>query len=240
MTRVNMTRDSKAPASGGAGPSEESHYESDEPVRGLPARLPKGEQLLWQGEPNWKVLALRTFHARKIAIYFGLLIVWDVLSTLYDGQSLSDQGMPLLQLTGLGAAAIGIICLFCYAVSRTTVYTITSKRLVIRAGIALPKTINIPFVRIASAGVRVNPDGSGNVLLTPLADDKIAYLLLWPHVQAWNLSHAQPMLRAVTDAAAVARVLGDALAAGGEGHAIAARSQMETPMRGPAHETVAA
>jgi hypothetical protein len=232
MTRVKMTRVS-------AKPSEESHYDSDEPVRGLPARLPKGEALLWQGEPNWKILALRTFHARKIAIYFGVLLAWDVFSTLYDGQTLADQGEALLQLAGLGSAALGIICLFCYAVSRTTVYTVTSKRVVIRAGIALPKTINLPFARIASAGVKVNPDGSGNVMLTPLAEDKIAYLLLWPHVQAFNLSHAQPTLRAVNDAAAVAQLLGDALAAEGEGHAVAAKPQMQ-PVRGSHHAPAAA
>lgn len=236
MTRVNMTRPEKM---GGTKPSEQSHYDSDEPVRGLPARLPKGETLLWQGEPNWKILALRTFHVRKVAIYFGVLLAWDVFSTLYDGQSLADQGEALLELVALGAAAIGIICLFCYAVSRTTVYTITSRRLVIRAGIALPKTINIPFVRIASAGVTVNRDGTGNVLLTPLADDKIAYLLLWPHVQAWNLSHAQPLLRAVPNASGVGRILGDALAADGEGQAVVAKPQMQ-PQRGPQHASVAA
>lgn len=232
MTRINMTRASR--------PSEESHYESDEPVRGLPARLPEGERMLWQGEPNWRILAMRTFHVRKIAIYFGALLAWDVFSTLYDGQTLADQGEALLQLAGLGAAALGIICLFCYAVSRTTVYTITSKRLVIRAGIALPKTINIPFARIASAGVKVNPDGSGNVMLTPLAQDKIAYLLLWPHAQAWNLSHAQPMLRDVSDAGVVAQILGDALAADGEGQAAPAAKPQKQPLRGPRRATATA
>jgi hypothetical protein len=233
MTRIAMQRV-------GSKPAEESHYESDEPVRGLPARLPAGERMLWQGEPNWKVLALRTFHVRKIAIYFGVLLAWDVFSTLHDGQTLADQGEALLQLAGLGSAALGIICLFCYAVSRTTVYTVTSKRVVIRAGIALPKTINIPYARIASAGVKVSPDGSGNVLLTPLAEDKIAYLLLWPHVQAWNLSHARPMLRGVADAGSVAQILGNALAAEGDGQAMSAAKPQSPPTRANQHATAAA
>lgn len=221
-------------------PSEESHYESSEPLRGLPARLPAGEHILWQGEPGWRNMALRMFHIRKIAIYFAVLLSWDVFSTLYDGQKLMDQAEALLQFAGLGLLALGIIGLFCYAVSRTTVYTITNRRLVIRAGIALPKTINIPFVRIASAGVKLCSDGSGDVLLTPMAEDKIAYLLLWPHVQPWNLSHAQPMLRAVADAQSVARILGDALAADGQGQAVPASKQQTAAVHGGRHATAAA
>jgi hypothetical protein len=224
----------------GQKPSEESHYESDEVVRGLPARLPKGEHIVWQGEPGWRNLALRTFHVRKIAIYFGVLLAWDVFSTVYDGEALVDQAEALAQFAGLGALALGIICLFCYAVSRTTVYTITNRRVVIRAGIALPKTINIPFVRIASAGLRLNADGSGNLLLTPLAEDKIAYLLLWPHVQPWNLSHAQPTLRAVPDAARVAQLLGEGLAADGQGQAMPASRQNAGALRGGRQSAVAA
>lgn len=201
-------------------PSEESHYEGTEPVRGLPAHLPAGEAMLWQGTPNWWALARDTFHVRKIAIYFAALLTWDVVSTLHDGQALEAQAVPMLQLAGLAAVALGLIGGFCYAVSRTTVYTITSRRLVIRTGIALPKTINIPFARIASAGVKLRQDATGDILLTPMATDKIAYLLLWPHCAGFRLSHARPMLRSVAEAAGVARLLGDAMAAEGEGRAI--------------------
>lgn len=210
-------------------PSEESHYEGMEPVRGLPARLPPGETMLWQGEPDWRALAVRMFHVRKIAIYFAALLVWDIASTVMDGESLLDQAPSLAQLLGLALVAIGLIVGFCYAVSRTTVYTVTTRRVVIRAGIAVPKTINIPFARIASAGVKLDAAAgeatTGNVLLTPMSDDKIAYLLLWPHTQAWQLAHARPMLRSVRNAAAVARILGDALAAQGEGMAMPSQPQ---------------
>ena len=42
-----------------------------EPVKGLPELLPTGERMLWQGQPSWRALAIRVFHVRKIAIYFG-------------------------------------------------------------------------------------------------------------------------------------------------------------------------
>jgi hypothetical protein len=44
-----------------------------EPIRGLPAMLPAGERLLWQGTPNWRGLAVRSYHVRKIAAYFAFL-----------------------------------------------------------------------------------------------------------------------------------------------------------------------
>ena len=194
-------------------PSEQSHYEGTEPVRGLPERLPAGERMLWQGAPEWRSLVRHTFHVRKLTAYFAVLLAWDAVSTLIESGSLADQAMPMLQLAGLAAIVIGMVTLFSVAVARTTVYTLTSRRLVIRAGIALPMTINIPYRRLASAGLKLNRDGSGDLLLTPIAGDKIAYLALWPHVQAWHLSNARPMLRAILQPASVARILGEAMAA---------------------------
>ena len=46
-----------------------TEYET-EPVRGLPAPLPAGETLLWQGGPAWWPLARSAFHFDKIADLF--------------------------------------------------------------------------------------------------------------------------------------------------------------------------
>lgn len=194
-------------------PSEESHYEGGEPVRGLPARLPVGEAMLWQGSPEWRAMALRVFHVRKVAIYFGLLLAWDVASALMGGQGLARELGSLLDLVGLAALAVGILCLLSWGISRSTVYTITSRRVVIRAGLAVPKSINLPYSRLASAGLRPYNGGCGDILLTPLDGEKIAYLLLWPHLDAWKFANARPKLRVVADAASVAAILGEAMLA---------------------------
>ena len=39
-----------------------SEYEN-EPIRGLPGLLPKGEYIVWQGSPDWRGLARRFFQA---------------------------------------------------------------------------------------------------------------------------------------------------------------------------------
>ena len=51
----------------------------------LPAPLPVGERVIWQGKPSFKGLALRSFHIREVAIYFGLLLMWRLWSNWSHG-----------------------------------------------------------------------------------------------------------------------------------------------------------
>ncbi|MFN6997976.1 MAG: molybdenum cofactor biosynthesis protein MoaE [Aquincola tertiaricarbonis] len=36
--------------------------------------------MLWQGSPQWAALAISAFHVRKVAIYFALILAWQVAS----------------------------------------------------------------------------------------------------------------------------------------------------------------
>ena len=124
-----------------------------------------------------------------------------------------DVTLATLRLAGLAGLAIGLLGLFAWLVARTTLYTITTRRVVMRFGIALPITIQISFRMIDAAGVHVWSDGTGDVALTLLPDQRIGYMVLWPHARPWKMAKAQPTLRGIPDAAAVAQILGRALAA---------------------------
>lgn len=193
--------------------ADEKHYDADEPVRGLPARLPAGESLLWQGAPQWLDLARRCFHLGGIAIYFAVILGWNIVSALYDGRDLADLASSMALFTTVSLLVIGIVCGLSAAIARSTVYSITSKRVVIRAGVAMPKTVNLPFARLERADLKLNADGSGDIVLTTLSADRVAYLLLWPHLKAFRFSHVQPMLRSISGAAEAARILGTAMEA---------------------------
>lgn len=182
-----------------------------EPIRGLPARLPPGEELLWQGEPRWPALARRAFHTRKIAIYCGILLVWRVVADLSDGASVAEATMAGVWIMPLATLAIGIPALLARLFSRSTVYTITSRRVVIRFGVALPMTVNIPFRAIGSAGLKIHKDGTGDIPLALAGPDRIAYLHLWPNVRPWRFARAEPMLRAIPEPERVAEILAGAL-----------------------------
>ena len=183
-----------------------------EPVRGLPAKLPPGETLLWQGAPDWKVLARRLFKVRLLSIYFGVLVAWLVITAIYDGQPVADTLSSLIMVSALVAACIGILCLLAWGTARTTVYTITNKRVVMRYGIALSMALNLPFKLIDSAGLRSYPNGYGDIPLSLQKGQKISYLILWPHARPWHMKKPEPMLRGIPDAAEVAQILARALA----------------------------
>jgi hypothetical protein len=188
------------------------HYEF-EPVPGLPEDLPAGEVLLWQGAPDWKVLAGKALHIRGTAIYFAALLVWYVASKMTAGESASTVAESGLRLAGLALAALALIAVYAWLAAKSTLYTVTNRRVVFRAGVALPMVLNLPFTKIEAVDVKTNADGSGDIALTLPAKDRVAYLLLWPHAQPWRLARARPMLRGVPLVAAPARILANALMA---------------------------
>jgi hypothetical protein len=184
-----------------------------EPVPGLPEALPPGETILWQGAPQRAALARRALHVRTIGLYFAALAAWRGTSLALDGAGAVDvvAGAGLLVL--LGAAAILPLWLFAWASARSTLYTITNRRVVIRAGVALPTSFNVPFAAIEAAGLKLHGEGVGDIALRLVRDQKIAYVFLWPHARPWRFSRPEPALRCIPGAESVAQVLSRALAA---------------------------
>jgi len=205
-----------------------------EPVRGLPARLPIGETLRWQGSPDWKAFAIRVFHVRKIAGWFALLMAWRIATAVHDGVALIDIVPTLAILAGLGAAAVAVFCGFAIGIARTTVYTVTERRVVMRFGMAMPMIVNLPYSQINGAALRAGAEGIGDIPLA-LADDRpLTFAVLWPHARPWHLSRPQPMLRCIPDALAVAQILAAGLAATAAGQREAA--PVTAPVQGrPVH-----
>lgn len=185
----------------------------DEPIRGLPGHLPAGERILWQGAPDWRTLARTALHTNLVAGYFGVLAAWRVLGGLTDGRGLADVLAQAAVTMAVGGGVVALLCLYAWLSARTTVYTITNRRAVIRHGVALSKALNLPFSRIASAAVKTDVKGFGDVPIALTPDSRLAYPLLWPHVRPWRFSRAEPMLRAIPDAASVADQLRQALLA---------------------------
>jgi hypothetical protein len=180
--------------------------------RGLPERLPDGEHILWQGAPAWRSLAVRLFHLRMITIYFGVLMAWRMASGLADGAAAADALLSAALLLPVLLAAIALFGLLAWLISRSTVYTLTNRRLVMSVGVALPMTINVPFSAVEAAGLRSYGDGSGDISLTPTASQRLGYFVAWPHVRPWRVSRPEPTLRCIPDAARVAQILAAALA----------------------------
>jgi hypothetical protein len=176
----------------------------------LPAPLPVGERIIWQGRPGFRALAWRAFHIREVAIYFAAMFAWRVGSAMAAGQSAADVVIAGAWIVAPALVSFAVLSMLAWLFARASNYTVTSKRVLVQFGVALPMTMNIPLDKITSAALKTYRDGSGDIPLS-LADDRGSFVLLWPHVRPWKLRHAQPMLRAVPDAAMVAAKLNDAL-----------------------------
>ena len=182
-----------------------------EPIRGLPGDLPAGEAILWQGSPRWTLLACQAFHVRAVGAYFVLMLVWRTASAIQAGTEPRAALEATLSVAPIAVVAVGLLTLFAWLNARTTVYTLTNRRLVLRFGMALTKAINLPFTVVESGALKAFKDGSGDLAVTLRAPNKLAFLQMWPHVRPWRASFPQPTLRAIPDAAAVARMLASAM-----------------------------
>lgn len=169
-----------------------------EPVRGLPGELPEDEVVLWQSAPDWKYLAGSALHIRLCAVYFAAIVVWAVVR----GDLNTAAAVSLI-----GAVVVGLFVLFAWAVGRTTVYTLTSKRIVLRIGVALNKCINLPLTEIETADLKTLGAGHGSIVLRLKGAPRLGYIMLWPHARSLRFARVQPVLRAIPDASNVAQML---------------------------------
>lgn len=190
-----------------------SHEHEHEPVPGLPAELPPGERMLWQGAPSWRALARRSLHVRKVGAYFAFLAAWHVVEVINAGTGLTEAVRGAAWLVVLGAAAIGVLSLLAWALARSTIYTITTARLVLRFGVALPMSVNLPLRLVEAADLRRHADGTADLPLTLVPGQRMGYLLTWPHVQPWHYFRVRPMLRGLADGDVAAKALMTALGA---------------------------
>ena len=190
------------------------HEHEFEAAHGLPEALPAGEVQLWQGRPDALLMARQALHLDALLLYFGALLAWRVLGSWYDGATPGQTGLALAGMLPLIALALGLLSVIAWLIARTTVYTLTNRRVVMRLGVVLSITFNLPYAQIASAGFRARgprEGKGGDIVLSLAGSDRIAYLHLWPHVRPWQLRRTQPMLRGLADAGTVAQILANAL-----------------------------
>jgi hypothetical protein len=179
----------------------------------LAPSLPAGEVVLWQGAPSFRSLVRRALHLRTLGIYFAALVAWNGVAAFQAQPSAAAVGLTALRAMAVSLAVLGFVTLVGWLVARTTRYTITSRRVLMRIGVALPMTLNIPFAIVGGAGLKVHADGTGDIPLALTGSGRAAYLHLWPHARPWRLGKPEPMLRCVPEAARVATILGHALQA---------------------------
>jgi hypothetical protein len=173
------------------------HEYEFEPQYGLPERLPSDEFIVWQGSPGVAALASSAFHIKKLAIYFAVLIGACAWPALEEGAGVMAVLLSIKWIAPLALIGLGSVWLMAYMTSRTTVYTLTNKRVVMRLGIVFTVSFNFPLKQVASADIRTLQNGFGDITLALKGSDRIAWIHLWPSVRPWKINKPEPTLRAV-------------------------------------------
>lgn len=185
----------------------------DEPVPGLPQALPADEVILWQGGADTRTLARHAFHVRSIGIYFLAAAVLRGVVGVSMGQPLEEVLRTSAMIGALGLFAIAVLAMLAWAMARRALFTITSKRVVIRHGVAIRKYINIPFKDLQSVEIRRHGSGFGDIALASETKPAVPYFHLWPFARPLRFTNTVPLLRAVADVDDVAQRLAAAVKA---------------------------
>ena len=182
------------------------HTHEFEPTFGFPESLPTSEKVLWQGSPCAWLIARRIFFLPHLFFYF---LIFSCLALIFNSDvlTLKDLFVKFLSYISLGMVAIFILLAISFLISSTALYSITDKRVVMRIGIVLNLSLNIPFSKIETAELKAYPDKSGDISLNLVPDNKIAYLHLWPHCRPWFFSSPRPRLSCLKDVEVIASCL---------------------------------
>ncbi|MEO0730515.1 MAG: photosynthetic complex putative assembly protein PuhB, partial [Pseudomonadota bacterium] len=170
---------------------------SFETPEGLPEAPPEGERILWTGMPSARDLGVRMFAVKWIAAFAIVLAVSSFFSPLHANATLIQHAMIATSLLAAGALAIGFALFWGWLVAINTRYTITNERVVIRHGVTMPMSINVPFAKIATASSKVRRDGSGDVSVALLDGNRVSWFAIYPHNRSWTWQGTQPAFRSI-------------------------------------------
>lgn len=190
-------------------PYQSAEYEF-EAALGLPEPLPQDEMILWQGAPNWVSMAKHVFRLQWLSLYFAVIVIWQLISVAGNEGGLAAGWTSVALAFGLAVFGLILVGLMAYWSATEALYTLTNRRIVMRVGIVLTVTFNLPYKTLGSAGLRLYKDGTGDIPMQISSEDKIAYFHLWPHARPWRLATPEPMMRCVPDAKKVAAILTEA------------------------------
>jgi hypothetical protein len=180
-------------------------------IQGIPGPLPPGETIVWHGRPAFRSLARHLCHVRSVALYFAVVLAGTAGMAAIHGSTPVQLLLTMAPLLAAAAAALAFLLVMAWLIARTTEYTLTTRRLVIRSGVALPAILVIPYSAIAHAAVAIHPDQTGDLPLTMKPARKIALHRIWPHSRPGRFTNPQPMLRSIPRAGHVATLLASVL-----------------------------
>ncbi len=179
----------------------------------LAESLPADEMLIWQGRPEATAIATRAMYLWYVVAYLLGLAVFRTGFLVMSDAPLSEWSALLAWQLLASLFIVGIILGLAAVYGKSTIYTLTNRRLILRTGAAVPIHVNFPLEQIAAADLTVFSDGTGDIALKLDNSDKLYWLLLWPNIRSWWVRPLQPLLRGLRDFELAASALASAASA---------------------------
>ncbi len=180
-------------------------------IPGIDEPLPRGERLLWTGQPALRPLLLRGLYLRWALVYWGVLAALWLGHGVFTGRPGAALAADLTWLLLIALVGSGLLAALAVAVVRSSRYAITDRRVVLHTGVAFPSVLNLPLEELAGSDWVRHPDGSGDITFEPLPGRRIGVALLWPHYRPGHWRHPHPSFRAIPDVEVPARILREAV-----------------------------
>jgi len=190
--------------------------------------LPWGERVLWRSSPDPRLLTEHLFRLRRVAAYSVILYALWAIRQWRSGPGHDFLRTSIVWLV-LVLITVGFLHWLAHTTARTSTYILTDRRIVMRVGIALEMTVNVPLSMIERVEIREFGDRSGEIVVTPAAVMRVGYGALWPHVRLRAMRHPQPVLRGLPQPQYVATLLSEAVSVGSESRPLAAAAPVAIP-----------
>ena len=179
------------------------------PPKDILSVIPKDEEIIWHGRPDLRRFCLTAIGIKYILVYL-IVITCSIIYTRYGDFNLITILQVLVPY--LLSCCLAIILLVIVGISQVlpTVYVITSKRVIIKSGLALIFMLNVPFDKIASIDKNNYSDGSGNISFKLISNKRVPFFASWPSVRPWYFSNPEPTFRCIADVDVIALKISEA------------------------------
>ena len=179
------------------------------PPKDILSVIPKDEVIIWHGRPDLRRFCLTAIGIKYILVYL-IIITCSIIYTRYGDFNLITFLQVLVPY--LLSCCLAIMLLVIVGISQVlpTVYVITSKRVIIKSGLALIFMLNVPFDKIASIDKNHYSDGSGNISFKLISKKRVPFFASWPSVRPWYFSNPEPAFRCIADVDVIALKLSEA------------------------------
>lgn len=152
----------------------------------LKRKLQPGEYVTWEGKPIPRFFTSRSMPGFRRGLWFiALVILWTFFTLWIVSTNKPEDVSERFDLlyVGIPFMLMGLIGLtgplWAHHFSKTTRYILTNQRAILILSGWIPRTVSLTPADLSRVSYRLNPDGSGDVILhnhkwTTLDDEKVS------------------------------------------------------------------